>query len=152
MKGFGKMAAVALLVSAAAPCAAASDQRAGWQEMERRSGAFAGMAVNMHFGTRGTASPTARLKLGLTQNYRSAGSSVPLRTSFQGSALELGLLGGKPMLFIGGQSSRSLKQRAQLKGGNSWIYIAGGLAVAGAALLILTHDDPDTEPCFPGNC
>jgi hypothetical protein len=145
--------AAALLTSAASPCLAASDQRLQWQGVERRSGGFAGLAFKMPLGSAGKATPTARLKLGLTQTNRAAGSAVPLSTSFQGSALEVGLLGRKPMLFLGGHSTKSLKQRAQLNGGNSWLYIAGGVLVAGAAaFLIFADDGTDAEPCIPGNC
>ena len=146
------LAAGALSVLLASPCLAASDDRLDWQGMERRSGAFAGMAVNMTMGARQKANPTARLKLGFTQSYRAA-NGVPLRTSFQGSALELGLNAGEPTLFIGGQNTKSLKRRAQLNGGNSWLYVAGGVAVAAAAaFLIFADDDTNAEPCTPGNC
>lgn len=147
------LAAGALSVLLASPCVAAADDRLDWQGMERRSGAFAGMAVNMAMGAKQKSVPTARLKLGFTQSYRAANSGVPLRTSFQGSALELGLNAGQPMLFIGGgQSTKSLKRRAQLNG-NSWLYVVGGVAVAAAAaFLIFADDDTNAEPCVPGNC
>jgi hypothetical protein len=56
------------------------------------------------------------------------------------------------MLYVGGQSTEALKRRAHLNGGNSWLYIAGGLAIAGAAFLILSDDGTNAEPCIPGNC
>ncbi len=146
------MAAGALALLSATPGVAAPDHRAEWQGAERRVGAFAGVAVKMAVGARAKSSPAARLQLGFTQSYRATGSGAPFRTSFQGSALELALFNGKPMLFVGGKSAESYKRRAQLNGGNSWLYIAGGLAIAGAAFLILSDDGTNAEPCFPGNC
>jgi hypothetical protein len=152
MKRHLALAAGALSVVSASPCVAAPDDRFDWQGTERRSGAFAGMAVKMPMGAGQKSIPTARLKLGFTQSYRAA-NGIPSRTSFHGSALELGLKAGEPMLFIGGQSTKSLQRRAQLNGGNSWLYIAGGVAVAAAAaFLIFADDDTNAEPCTPGNC
>ena len=123
------LAMTSIMALAAEPALAANAlSDSGYSE--RRTGAFAGMAVKMNLGTKEKTRPTARLQLGMTQNYREQGSGMPLRTTFQGSPLELGLLKGKPMLFVGVQSTAAIKQRAQLTGGNSWLYIAGGLAIA----------------------
>jgi hypothetical protein len=134
----------------ASPCAAAED-RIGWQATERRGGAFAGLAVGMKLGAKRTARPEARLRLGMAQHHRAAGAAAPLRM-VHGSAVELRLAKGKPMLFVGGRSGASLRQRARLDGGDTWLYVAGGVAVAAAAFLLLAGDGSDAEPCIPGNC
>ncbi len=148
----GRLVAGALTLSLASPLAAATDPRIEMQTVERRTGAFAGVAFKVAMGSKEASKPTARLQLGPTQLNRASGPGASVRTTFQGSALELGLLGGKPMFFVGGQSTKVLKQQANLNGGNTWLYVAGGLAIAGAAILILSDNDTNAEPCFPGNC
>ena len=144
------IASAAMLV--AQPCIAAPDF-GDPRYADRQIGAFAGAQLKLALGGKERAVPTARLQLGMTQRYQGPGATAPSR-SFDVSALELGLATtGKPMLLVGGQDTSALKRRLGVNGStNTTLLIAGGVALAVVAVLLITADGSNAEPCIPGNC
>ena len=144
------IASAAMLV--AQPCLAAPDA-GDPRYADRQTGAFAGAQLKLALGSKERAVPTARLQLGMTQRYQGHGATAPSR-SFNVSALELGVTGtGRPMLLVGGQDTSALKRRLGMNGSNnSTLLIAGGVALAVVAVLVITREKEGSEPCIPGNC
>lgn len=135
----------------AQPCLAAQDLTASGY-VERRSGGFAGAQLKLELGRSARTVPTARLQVGMTHRYQGVGMSLPSR-SFNVSALELGLTGGRqPLLLIGGQDTSSIKRRLGVNGSaTTTLLVVGGLALAGLAVLLITSDNNEC-PIPEGGC
>lgn len=144
------IASAAMLI--AQPCAAAPDLSDS-RSAERQTGAFAGALLKLDLGSKARSVPTARLQLGMTQRYQSFGARVPSRSSTV-SAFELGLAAsGRPMLLLGGRDTAALKRRLGVNGSTeTTLLIAGGVALALVAVLLITSNGSNAEPCIPGNC
>lgn len=92
--------AATMALICAQPCLAADDMR-GIGAGERRSGAFAGMAVRLPIGTRHREAPTARLQLTTFHDYRDA-SGATVR-SYRPRGVELGFERGRATYLVGGR-------------------------------------------------
>ena len=144
-----RTAFVSLLASAfilgASPAAADPLQGAAF---DRQTGAFAGGTLRCQFGPSSSRAAAARLGLGFEHSYRDASGGVTRRVRPPG--LELGLRGGRPELFVSGQSVRDVERRLGA-GPGAAMLVNGGLALGGAAVVMLSSgDDERPNPCPPG--
>jgi hypothetical protein len=120
-------AALAALLFAAHPCAAADDLRDA-SAAGRRPSPFAGISFSLPLNGSGKVRPSARLQFAPA---RPAGGTFP-RSGAAG--LELGLAkAGKPALYIGGRPTAEIGERLHLGGSKGTILIVGG----GLVLLVL---------------
>jgi hypothetical protein len=120
-------AALAVLLLAAQPCAAADDLRDNAPGM-RRTAPFAGVSLSLPLSASGKATPSARLQL---TPARAAGGTFG-RPAAPG--LELGLAKtGKPALYMGGRPTADLGRRLNMGGKTGTVLIV----VGGVVLLVL---------------
>lgn len=124
-------AALAALLLAAQPCAAADDFRDS-SATPRRTAAFAGAGLTIPLGASGKARPEARLQL---SPARLAGSGYGQSRGARG--LELGLgPAGKPALYLGGRPTAEIGRRLQLGGGKgTTTLLIVGAVVVGVVLV-----------------
>lgn len=135
----------AALLLAASPAAADPLHGAAF---DRQTGAFAGGTLRLQFGPSASRAPAARLNLGFEHSYRDASGAVTRRV--QPPGLELGLRGGRPELFVSGQSLRDVERRLGA-GPGAAILVIGGVALGGAAVAMLGSGGGERpSPCPPG--
>lgn len=121
-------AALAVLLLAAQPCAAAEDLR-DTGSAHRRTAPFAGIGLSLPLSGPARARPSARLQFSAA---RPAGGGVARPGSAAG--LELGLgKAGKPAFYIGGRPAGDLGRRLNLGGSKGTVLIV----VGGVVLLVL---------------
>lgn len=131
-------AALAALLLAAQPCAAADDLRDSGSA-QRRSAPFAGVGFSLPLGGPGKASPSARLQFTAA---RPAGGTFARAGAAPG--LELGLAkAGKPALYMGGRSTADLGRRLNMGGKTGTVLIVAGGVVL---LLLLANAVADAQP------
>jgi hypothetical protein len=146
MKGMKYSAALAALVLAAQPCAAADF--GSTQQGSHAAGAFAGATLKLGFNGQRRKAPAVQLGLGISQTLRRYGSAAAV----QMPALELSLTpSGKPRLLVSGQDPAAAGQRLGLTAGVALLAL-GGLG-AGALLLASAsggseEDELDLKQCF----
>ena len=136
-------AALAAMLLATSPGAAAAfpDRSA----VAGAPSAFGGVAVRVPLDG-GQQPASARLQL----TVRPAGAPPP-----RGPAgLELGASRDlTPRLFVAGREARDMRRELGINGSTTTVLVVGGaVVVLGLAALLLFTDDPDSEPCIPGNC
>ena len=118
------MLAAGMLV--AQPCAA-SDLRNG-QSMQRQSSAFAGLNLRLPLGQARQAKPTARLQFTTSQTLRDERTGAT--QTFKPQGLEIGgAKGGKPMVYLNGQSTADVKKKLGVGGTGTTILIVGGVVL-----------------------
>ncbi len=143
----------ALLAAAVHPSAAFADPFAGFAGAEQHRAAFAGAVLRLEPGGRADPEPQARLGIGFTRYERQASGALVGRSE-AALPLEAGLAGGRPELFVGGESLPEIERRLGADGSTTTILLViGGLAAGGAALLLLTGGDDVGDggnPCPPG--
>ncbi len=147
MKGMKYSAAMAALVLAAQPVAAADDFRSA-QHANHAAGAFAGATLKLGFNGQGRKAPAVQLGLGISQTLRRPGSAAAV----QMPAFELSLTpSAKPRLLVSGQDPAATGQRLGVAAGVA-VLVVGGL---GAGALLLTsvsggseEDELDVKQCF----
>lgn len=121
-------AALAVLLLAAQPCAAADDLRDS-AAAAGRTAPFVGIGLSLRLRASGKAVPSARLQFSAG---RPAGGALPRAGAAPG--LELGLAeAGKPALYIGGRPTADLGRRLNLGGSKGTVLIV----VGGIVLLVL---------------
>lgn len=121
-------AALAVLLLAAQPCAAADDLREQAPGL-RRSAPFAGVGLSLPLSGARKAKPSARLQF---TPARPAGGTFGRPAAAAG--LELGLAGtGKPALYLNGRPTADLGRRLNLGGKSETVLIV----VGGLVLLVL---------------
>ena len=121
-------AALAVLLLAAQPCAAADDLRDEAPGM-RRTAPFAGVGLSLPLSGPARAKPSARLQF---IPARPAGGNFASPAAAPG--LELGLARtGKPALYLGGRPTAELGRRLNLGGKTGTVLIV----VGGLVLLVL---------------
>ncbi|HEX8482017.1 MAG TPA: hypothetical protein VF650_08960 [Allosphingosinicella sp.] len=131
-------AALAVLLLAAQPCAAADDLR-DTSAAQRRTAPFAGVGLSLPLGGPAKASPSARLQFTAA---RPAGGTFARAGAAPG--LELGLAqAGKPTLYIGGRSTAELDRRLNLGGSKGTILVVAGAVVL---LVLLAAAVADAQP------
>jgi hypothetical protein len=122
------LAALAVLLLAAQPCAAADDMRDA-SALQRRTAPFAGMSFSLPLSGPRKGSPSARLQFSAA---RPAGGTFAPAGGAAG--LELGLAeAGKPEIYISGRSTAQLGRRLNLGGSKGTILVV----VGGVVLLVL---------------
>lgn len=137
----------------ATPGHAQSYVHSGSEVSQQKNGAFAGLAFNMALDSPKKVRPVAPFQIGMTRTSYDTGSGLAPRTTLQEPALAFGFTGGKPEFLVAGQNTKMLARRAQINGGKTWMYVAGGLVVAaGAAFYLIVTSGHEDEPCIPGNC
>ncbi len=132
----------------AQPCAA-SDVRDA-QATQRQSSAFAGLNVRLPLGQAQKAKPTARLQL--TTSYRFRDERTGVTQTFRAQGLEIGgAKGGKPTLYLNGQSTADMQKKLGIGGTGTTLLIVGGIVLV---LVIVAASSasvfPDCEP-YEGN-
>ncbi len=146
MKGMKCSAALAALVLAAQPCAAADFRTA--QQHNHAAGAFAGATLKLGLNGQRQKAPAVQLGLGISHTLHRAGSAAAV----QMPALELRLTpAARPHLLVSGQDPAAAGQRLGLSAGVALLAL-GGL---GAGALLLTSasggskdDELDEKQCF----
>ena len=136
--------AAAMAVLCAQPCLAADDMRSTGAG-ERRSGAFAGMAVRLPMGTRHREAPTARLQLTTFHDYRdSSGATV---RSYRPRGVELGFERGRATYLVGGQDVLDIEKKLHAKGSTTtWLLVGGALVLTLLVLNAVADAQPTAGP------
>jgi hypothetical protein len=118
-------AALAVLLLAAQPCAAADDLRDTHTAGARRTAPFAGIGLSLPLAGSGKAKPSARLQFTAA---RPAGGTFGRPAA---AGLELGLArAGKPALYLGGRPAEDIGRRLNVGGSTGTVLIVvGGLVV-----------------------
>ena len=136
MKSLATSAAAALAVMLApVPCRAADDMRT-IDDKRRQPAAFAGASIRLPLGGKQRARPSARLQLGMVHGAGTA-RQIPA------GGVELGLTGrGRPEMFVGGQSTRELRERMKLSGSTGdTVWVVFGVALLVVGVYVITNLD-----------
>lgn len=134
------LALAAALASGAAPCAAA-DLNFAHSPGERRSGASAGLYLEVPFGGERSGRTQAGLRLRTTHEYRDA-AARPVR-SVSADTFDLRLLGDeRPTLYVADRPVTGRETRQNLFGGIVGTVVIG-LAIVGAVVIYKALDDED---------
>jgi hypothetical protein len=124
VKGAAAIFAAAMLV--AQPCAAT--EFGGAQEMQRQSSAFGGLNVRLPLGGAHKAKPTARLQLTTSRTFRE--ERTGFTQTFRAQGLEIGgAKGGKPTLYLNGQSTADMQKKLGIGGTGKTLLIVGGVVL-----------------------
>ncbi|MBA3678530.1 MAG: hypothetical protein H0W74_14255 [Sphingosinicella sp.] len=146
MKQLFTFTIVASLLASAQPCAAAQELDPTQSAGDRVS-AFVGFQARMVLGQR-KIKPAARFMVGTMRTGRNPGHLSHSAPKFAGLEWRFTKT-AQPSLFLGGQSL--METKARLGVGNSkvsaWL-VAGGVAIAAAAVLLLSLD-LDNKTCIP---
>lgn len=131
-------AALAVLLLAAQPCAAADDFR-GTNAAQPRTAPFVGIGLSLSLSGSARARPSARLQFTAA---RPAGGNFARAGAAPG--IELGLAKtGKPAFYIGGRPTADLGRRLNLGGSKGTILIVvGGIVV----LVLIAAAVADAQP------
>ena len=131
-------AALAVLLLAAQPCAAAGDLRDNAPGL-RRTAPFVGVGLSLPLSRTARAGPSARLQF---TPARPAGGTFARPAAAPG--LELGLADtGKPALYLGGRPTADLGRRLNMGGKTGTVLIVvGGLVL----LVLLAAAVADAQP------
>ena len=135
---------VAAAVLAAQPCAAADDFR-DMRAPERRSGAFAGLSINVPLDRGIRRRPTARLQLTTTSTVRRAdGATITYRAP--GDELGAGRR-GRPTYSIAGQNPAEMRERLGVGGSTgTTLLIVGGVVLVVLVLATVASAMPQAGP------
>jgi hypothetical protein len=137
------MLAAGMLI--AQPCAA-SDAR-GSQPTQRQSSAFAGLNVRLPLGQARKAKPTARLQLTTSHMFRDERTGATHTLRAQG--LEIGgTKGGKPTLYLNGQSTADIQKKHNIGGTGSTLLVVGAVVMVLVVVAVAASSDifPECEP------
>jgi hypothetical protein len=137
----------------AQPCAA-NDVGNG-QSTLRQSSAFAGLNVRLPLGQAQKARPTARLQFTTSQTLREERTGATQTFKFQG--LEIGgAKGGKPTLYLNGQSAADMEKKLCLGGTGNTLLIVGGVVLLVAVVAVVATGGPslglECTSKVPGEC
>lgn len=136
---FAAAAAVMLPVQ---PCLAADDPAF----TERRSGAFAGVRLNLPLGRGNPERPSARLQL--TSFHDSVDARGATLRSFRSPGLELGLnREGRVAYYLGGQDVEETRRRLEASGSTTtWLIVGGVVVLAVVVLAAVASAQPTPGP------
>lgn len=148
MKGLKLFAGFAAMSAAVSPAAAAGPFDTGAATEQHRA-AFGGVVLRLGLDGRDRRAPEPRLAFGFTRYERDMGGAFVARGATL--PLEAGFAGGRPQLFVGGESLQQFERRLGVSGSSGTTLLAiGGLAAGAAAVVLLTRDDDPASPCPPG--
>jgi hypothetical protein len=151
MKYFMRVAAAGLGIALiTSPAWAAEDYR--WiSGAEQHRPAFAGATLRMELGGRQALAPEARLGIGFLQERRGSTGGYAGRTVSH-LPIALGVADGRLQLSTGDERLTKSRERLGLAGDSTVLIVAGGVAAALVAVLLLTNRDDKTAtgPCPPG--
>jgi hypothetical protein len=134
----------------ASPALAAQDR--GWLSgaQEYRS-AFAGATLRVDMRGSRASAPEARLGIGFVQGQPGSTGGYSGRT-VSSLPIALGVADRRLHLFAGNERLTKSRERLGLAGDSTALFVAGGVAAALVAVLVLTNRDKDSHsgPCPPG--
>ena len=145
------MLAAGMLV--AQPCAA-NELRNG-QSTLRQPSAFAGLNVRLPLGHARAVKPTARLQFTTSQTLRDERTGAT--QTFRAQGLEIGgAKGGKPTLYLNGQSTAGMKKKLGIGGTGNTVLIVGGVVLLVAIVAVVASGGPslglECTSKVPGEC
>jgi hypothetical protein len=130
-------------ILAAQPCAAAEDYR-DLGMRERRASAFAGVNLRLPLGGAKAAKPSARLQLSAATTVRDMRSGSMTTTRAHGFEIGTGA-GGKPALYMGGQSRAEMKTKLGIGGTTTTVIVVGGVVLVLLVLFAASRIPPQPD-------
>jgi hypothetical protein len=120
-------------------------------QTQRQSSAFAGLNIRLPLGEAGKAQPSARLQLTTSNTLRDERTGAS--HTFRAKGLEIGgSKGGKPILYLNGQSAADMQKKLNLGGTGTTLLIVGGVVLVLVVVAVATASPgPGACPVFEGN-
>jgi hypothetical protein len=120
-------------------------------QTRRQSSAFAGLNIRLPLGETRKANPTVRLQLTASHTLRNERTGAT--QTFRAQGLEIGgSKGGKPTLYLNGQSAADMQKKLNLGGTGTTLLIVGGVVLVLVVVAVATASPgPGACPVFDGN-